>query len=319
MLSVKRRIKIHLLIIGLVVLLASVCFYFEYRSTVHVFGEDNLPTSLSLSITHFSFFETFNPFFPFDVYLNLSGTLKGNGVPIGDAWIQLLYSANGGQNWNEAVGMRASDDGSYSAIWNPPEAGVYLFKTTWTPYDPYENSESPVVMLSIKNFSGYVYSVMDVVSNSTLSVLDFNSTSWELSFTATGETGTAGFAEVGIAPKRMVGNISDLRVFMDGDDLDYTVKSTDDALVLHFVYTHSSHSVTIDLGISQEVSPWPSPSLSPNPTATPSLAPTPTPEPTSKPTGDPEQVEQDLTGGAILAGASIIVFLGLLFYFIKRR
>ena len=61
----------------------------------------------------------------------------------------------------------------------------------------------------------------------------------------------------------------------------------------------------------------PSPSPSPSPTPTPEQ--TPSPEPTPTPTEEPEQTEQDMTAGAVLAVISIVVFLGLLVYFIKRR
>jgi nitrous oxidase accessory protein len=49
----------------------------------------------------------------------------------------------------------------------------------------------------------------------------------------------------------------------------------------------------------------------------PTSPPEPTPIPT--PTEEPQQPEQDITAGAILAVTSIVVFLGLLFYFIKRE
>ena len=47
--------------------------------------------------------------------------------------------------------------------------------------------------------------------------------------------------------------------------------------------------------------------------------PTPYPEPIPTPYDEPQQTEQDMTAGAILAVTSIVVFLGLLFYSIKRR
>ena len=50
-------------------------------------------------------------------------------------------------------------------------------------------------------------------------------------------------------------------------------------------------------------------------TPTPSPVPTITPTPTE----EPQQPEQDMTAGAVLAVASIAVFLGLLVYFIKRK
>jgi len=47
----------------------------------------------------------------------------------------------------------------------------------------------------------------------------------------------------------------------------------------------------------------------------------PSPEPTltPAPTEEPQQPEQDLTTGAVFAVVSIAIFLGLLYYFIKRR
>jgi len=47
--------------------------------------------------------------------------------------------------------------------------------------------------------------------------------------------------------------------------------------------------------------------------------PTPSPEPTSTPTEETQPSERDMTSGAILAVTSIVVFLGLLFYLIKKR
>ena len=43
------------------------------------------------------------------------------------------------------------------------------------------------------------------------------------------------------------------------------------------------------------------------------------PTPTPIPNGEPQTIEQDMTAGAILAVASITVFLSMLFYFIKRK
>ena len=63
--------------------------------------------------------------------------------------------------------------------------------------------------------------------------------------------------------------------------------------------------------------PTPTPSLAPTPTPEPK--PTSSPEPTPTPTEEPQTPEQDLTAGAILAVTAILVFLGSLFYFIKRR
>jgi nitrous oxidase accessory protein len=59
--------------------------------------------------------------------------------------------------------------------------------------------------------------------------------------------------------------------------------------------------------------------MDPYPLMKPVMLPTPTPTPISTPIEEPQQTGQDMTAGAIFAMTSIVVFLGLLFYFIKRR
>jgi len=63
--------------------------------------------------------------------------------------------------------------------------------------------------------------------------------------------------------------------------------------------------------------PTPSPTASPSPSPEPTSTSKPTPTPT--PTAEPQQPGQDMTAGAIFAVTSIIIFLGLLVYFIKRK
>jgi hypothetical protein len=66
-------------------------------------------------------------------------------------------------------------------------------------------------------------------------------------FTATGENGTTGYVKVTIA-KDLMANITDLKVYLDESNLDYTVTSTETAWILNFVYTHSTHSIVVNLG-----------------------------------------------------------------------
>jgi hypothetical protein len=73
----------------------------------------------------------------------------------------------------------------------------------------------------------------------------------------------------------------------------------------------------IGYGTPDSFTPSPSPSPSPTPTPEPTYSPEPTITPT--PYEEPQPSEQDMTAGAILAVISIVVFLGLLFYFIKGR
>lgn len=85
-----------------------------------------------------------------------------------------------------------------------------------------------------------------VESNSSVSELFFNSTSAELSFTVSGEKGTAGYVEVTIA-KSLVSSVQDIKAYLDGNELSVEVTSDEDAWLLSFNYMHSTHSVKVSL------------------------------------------------------------------------
>jgi parallel beta-helix repeat protein len=86
-----------------------------------------------------------------------------------------------------------------------------------------------------------------VKSNSTVTELFFNSTSAELSFTVSGEAGTAGYVEVTVA-KSLVSSVQDIKVFLDGDQLNVAITEEADSWLLTFTYMHSTHHVTVYLG-----------------------------------------------------------------------
>jgi eukaryotic-like serine/threonine-protein kinase len=173
--------------------------------------------------------------------VKLNGFLKSDESPISGKAILLSFSVNGGQTWNDITSVPTATDGSYSAVWVPSATGTYLVKASWKGDYPFSDTEE-VRSLSVTLFNDqYVFSV---VSNSTVSELGFNSADQELSFTVTGETGTTGFVEVMVA-KNLVPNIADLKVRLDGSNLNYKVSPTEDSWVLTFNYEHSTHDVTI--------------------------------------------------------------------------
>jgi N-acetylneuraminic acid mutarotase len=88
--------------------------------------------------------------------------------------------------------------------------------------------------------------IFTVASNSTISALAFNSTRLELSFTATGPSGTTGFTKVTIA-KTLVTDIANLKVYVDGQRLQYSIASTVDSWIVSFSYTHSAHYIMLTL------------------------------------------------------------------------
>ena len=47
--------------------------------------------------------------------------------------------------------------------------------------------------------------------------------------------------------RSIVENIADVKVYLDGNQLNYTATSLDDSWLLYFTYLHSTHKITITL------------------------------------------------------------------------
>ena len=179
--------------------------------------------------------------------VNINGRLTYvNGSAISGPRIILSYSTTNGESWNDITSVSAESDGKYSAQWIAPATGAFIVKSAWAGDISHGIwRASAKVNLSIIPFEEtYIFSV---VSNSTISALTFNSTERVLNFGVNGPSGTKGYVEVTVA-KDLVENAADVKVYLDGDKLNYTVKSLDDSWLLHFTYLHSTHKVTISLG-----------------------------------------------------------------------
>ncbi|MCW4005905.1 MAG: carboxypeptidase-like regulatory domain-containing protein [Candidatus Bathyarchaeota archaeon] len=118
-----------------------------------------------------------------------------------------------------------------------------------TPVETVAPSPSSTGVISFGNTG-----VFFVESNSTVSELAFNSTSSELSFTVSGPSGTTGYVDLTVA-KTLIPNPQNIKVYLDGKQLYYEAKSTDDAWILSFTYQHSTHQVVVDVADSQIRSP----------------------------------------------------------------
>jgi Predicted solute binding protein len=118
-------------------------------------------------------------------------------------------------------------------------------------------------------------------SNSTVSSLLYNSTSKQLSFTVSGASGTHGYADIYLS-KNLAPNLNGLTVYLDGAQLTFNSSSVGNYWILHFVYTHSTHTVTVNLPDQSQSTPTSIPTATP--TYSPPPPPTPTPTDTSTPT-----------------------------------
>ena len=83
-----------------------------------------------------------------------------------------------------------------------------------------------------------------IESNSTISELSFNATSSEISFTVNGTTGTTGYVKVTIS-KAFMPNGANIKVYLDGNPVNYIQTSNQETWIITFTYHHSIHQVRI--------------------------------------------------------------------------
>ena len=194
-----------------------------------------LPTRISISLGSSTSYIGFK--------VEIHGNLTCNDAGLSVTPILLSYSVNNGESWNDITLVNTALDGTCSAVWMPSATGNYLVKATWTGNATYPET-STFVNLAVTPFEEkYVFTVE---SNSTISELAFNTTGQALSFTATGPNGTRGYTRVTLA-KSLIANATNIRVYLDGKQTQYSILSTDDSWLLTFNYTHSAHHVIVDL------------------------------------------------------------------------
>ena len=106
-------------------------------------------------------------------------------------------------------------------------------------------------LLSTPSFSPQNFSntpdpdIFNVQSNSTITALAFDSQKQELSFSVSGQSGTTGYANVSVA-KNFLASIDNLKVFLDGNQIDRKIISNETSWLITFYYSHSMHQVKID-------------------------------------------------------------------------
>jgi hypothetical protein len=201
-----------------------------------VIVSSRIQTMISISTFASSKFVGFN--------VKINGTLadaEGNGLS--GAIVVLSHTFPGIPEWIPLTSATTDALGNYDFTWIPPLTGQFTIKTEWAGNDTYAPASNTSTLNVITSEDGHVFSV---ASNSTVSALAFNSTDLQLGFTVTGPPGTTGFAQVTIA-KTLASNITDLKVYLDGNPLEFSTSSTEDSWIVYLNYTHSTHYVTIAL------------------------------------------------------------------------
>jgi len=176
------------------------------------------------------------------VYIN--GFLKdADDHPLVNSTVLLSYSIPSTIDWNLVTAATTDLDGFYSVAWIPAATGTFGLKTEWVGD---LDSAGCVEMKNASVVQGSDKALFLAESNSSLSSLAFNSTSQEVSFTISGQSGTTGYARFLIS-KTLFGNITAVKVFLDGQPLNYNISSLGNSWQLYFLYNHSTHYIQIKL------------------------------------------------------------------------
>jgi hypothetical protein len=175
--------------------------------------------------------------------VQIYGAVSFNGVPASGESILLSYSKNGGKSWDDLTFTQTGSSGEFMEVWNPSVTGNYLIQAKWEGESPI-NAVSRIVNLAITPYSEQT--LFSVASNSTITDFAFNSTSKELTFTASGPSGSTGYVRVYI-PKSLINDISGLKIRVDENIVTYTSESQEDSWAIFFSYFHSTHKIVIEL------------------------------------------------------------------------
>lgn len=184
------------------------------------------------------------------------GDITNDAIPLGQTtiiWFNAVYSynndvfdaADGILYMNGSATAWSTANNRWEYEYEADTAGRKTFAVSGVQDAMYNltTTDDTVGILTLETW----YSPFSVASNSTISELTFNSTIMELSFKASGPSETMGYTNLTIA-KTLVENASELKVYLDGNEINYTTTETAYYWSVYFTYTHSTHTVAVRLG-----------------------------------------------------------------------
>ena len=179
------------------------------------------------------------------VYGNLNDTF---GKVLFNEPVFIYYTFPDYGSWIPVTSDTTNELGEFYINWIPPATGFFTLKAEWRGNATHSGS-SNIVCLGILPYKNE--KVFSVESNSTFSGLEFNSSSLEFGFSVSGPDDTQGYVRATVA-KSIVTDVADIKVLLDGEEMDYYVYSSKDSWLLLFTYNHSTHVVTINLDVQSE-------------------------------------------------------------------
>jgi len=175
--------------------------------------------------------------------VEINGIITGNGTGLASKAVQLYYSNNGGANWESLTLVNSGNDGKFSAVWVSSASGNFVLKAVSEANSEYNQATTQFNFVISETPDK---NVLSVTSNSTITEFEFNSVTNKISFKAAGTTDTKGYVAINV-PKTLVGDISNLKVYLDGNEVTFNSELQIDTWVITIYYTHSAHTIVMDL------------------------------------------------------------------------
>jgi hypothetical protein len=213
-------------------------YTYAAESTIVSVTCSHIPTSVSIVASCPSTFVGFKA--------RINGTLLDTyGNALSNETVVLSYMFRGIEAWTPIASDLTDESGGYGVEWFPPTTGYFVLKAEWAGNSTHAGTNKTATLTTLPYENEFIFSVE---SNSTISELAFNTTDWTLSFLTIGPDGTIGYVRV-TAAKTLVVNSEKIKVYLDGNQTEFSIFAVGDSWLLKFEYSQNSHQVQIDFGL----------------------------------------------------------------------
>jgi parallel beta-helix repeat protein len=186
--------------------------------------------------------------------VNINGRLYDpSGDPLQNELVVLSYTFAGANSSFPISSSSTDEAGNYNMQWIANASGTFTLEVSWSGNSMYAGARNSTTLSLLPYENEQLFFVE---SNSTVTTLAFNSTSSELSFSVSGPSNTTGYVKATIA-KSLIQNGDTIRVYLDGNELNYSLTLTANSWLLEFTYSHSTHQVSVHLAANMTSSPLP--------------------------------------------------------------
>ena len=257
--------------------------------------------------------------------VTISGNLTYNGSGVQDEGVNLRsITYIEGAKWNNIATVKTNDEGQYSFDWKV-FYGYYRVQAQWEGNSTYPESSLSIILI-VEPFGDLIN---EFSSNSTITEMNYNTTTRVLRFSAEGPSGTSGYTKIFLREDPDF-DPEKINVLFDGKPIGYTITLSEQEWVLEFIYSHSVHNVEVNFDMYSTVTsspePTPTPTIEPTqtPTAEPALTPNPNPlstptiEPSSSPSSE-HSLQFPSTIEIVAIVILVVVALGLAVNLVKKR